>query len=127
MYHIRPNCFNPYNDFYNLTQYMLRFASRFGILIPSGTLMYILESNDPYKYAVTTSINYIDRRFCTASDISECYSTHYRIVSFVEINVRSLCKTLCHKPCFISHHFVVFVPFTDENPFVSHKEDTRGF
>jgi hypothetical protein len=36
-------------------------------------------------------------------------------------------KTLCHKPCFISHHFVVFIPFTDENLFVSHRKDTRGF
>jgi hypothetical protein len=31
--------------------------------------MYILESNDPYKYVVTTPINCIDRRFCTAKDI----------------------------------------------------------
>ena len=31
--------------------------------------MYILESSDPYKYAVTTSINCIDRRFCTAREI----------------------------------------------------------
>ena len=69
LYHIWPDCFKPYNDFYNLTQYMLRLALEFGILIPSGTFMYILESNDPYKYAVTTSINCIDRRFCTASDI----------------------------------------------------------
>ena len=69
LYHIRPDCFKPYNDFCNLTQYMLQFALGFGILIPSVTFMYILESNDPYKYAVTTSINCIDRQFCTASDI----------------------------------------------------------
>jgi hypothetical protein len=69
LYHIRPDCFKPYNDFYNLMQYMLQFALGFGIMIPSGTFMYILESNDPYKYAVTTSINYIYKRFCTASDI----------------------------------------------------------
>ena len=69
LYHIRPNYFKPYNDFYNLTQYILRFALGFGILIPSGTFMYISESNDPYKYTVTTSINCIDKRFCTASDI----------------------------------------------------------
>ena len=69
LYYIRPDYFKPYNDFCNLTQYMLRFALLSGILIPSGTFMYISESNDPYKYAVTTSINYIDRRFYTASDI----------------------------------------------------------
>ena len=69
LYHIHADCFKPYNDFCNLMQYMLRSALGFDILIPSGTFMYILESNDPYKYAVTTSINYIDRRFYTASDI----------------------------------------------------------
>ena len=68
LYHIRPNCFKPYNDFCNLMQYMLRFALGFGMLIPSGTFMYISESNDPYKYAVTTSINCIGRRFCTVRD-----------------------------------------------------------
>jgi hypothetical protein len=30
--------------------------------------MYVLESNDPYKYVITTSINCIDRQFYTASD-----------------------------------------------------------
>src|SRR6185369_3693040 len=69
LYHIRPDCFKPYNDFCNLMQYMLRFAFGFGMLIPSGTFMYISESNDPYKYAVTMSINCIDRQFCTARDI----------------------------------------------------------
>jgi len=69
LYYIRPDYFKPYNDFCNFTQYMLLFDLLSGILIPLGTFMYISESNDPYKYAVTTSINYIDRRFCTASDI----------------------------------------------------------
>jgi hypothetical protein len=50
-------------------QYTLRFALEFGILILSETFMYISESNDSYKFAVTTSINCIDRRFCTARDI----------------------------------------------------------
>jgi hypothetical protein len=35
--------------------------------------MYISESNDPYKYVVTTSINYIDRRFCIAKEIKYHY------------------------------------------------------
>jgi hypothetical protein len=35
----------------------------FGTDILSGTFMYIFKSNDPYKYVVTTSINYKDRRF----------------------------------------------------------------
>jgi hypothetical protein len=49
-------------------QYML-WALGFGILILSETFMYISESNDPYKYAVTMSINCIDRQFCIVSDI----------------------------------------------------------
>jgi hypothetical protein len=49
---------------------MLLFALGFDIPIPSGTFMYILESNDPYKYVVTMSINCIDRQLCTAKDTS---------------------------------------------------------
>jgi hypothetical protein len=61
--------FKSYNDLTSFTQYMWRFACIFGIRIPSGTFMYISESNGPYKYAVTTSINYKDRCFCIARDI----------------------------------------------------------
>ena len=32
-----------------------------GILYPSGILMYILLSNDPYRYVVTTSIKRISK------------------------------------------------------------------
>jgi hypothetical protein len=48
---------------------MLRFAFVFGTEIPLGTLIYISESNDPYKYAATTFINYKDRWFWIAKDI----------------------------------------------------------
>ena len=70
LYHIRPDCFKPYNDFCNFTQYMFRFAAGFGMLIPSGTFIYISESSEPYKYAVTTSINCKDRRFWTANELN---------------------------------------------------------
>jgi hypothetical protein len=43
---------------------------------------------------------------------------------FVETNARYLRKTLFYKPCFVSHHFTIFISFLNENPFVSHKEDT---
>jgi hypothetical protein len=42
---------------------MLRSTFAFGTDIPSGTFMYMSESSDSYKYAVTTSINSKDRRF----------------------------------------------------------------
>ena len=44
LYHMRPDCFNPYKDHCNLIEYMLRgfvvFAS--GNLNPSGIFMYII-------------------------------------------------------------------------------------
>jgi hypothetical protein len=96
LYHIRADCFKPYNDFCNLTQYMLRFALGFGILIPSRTFMYILESNDPYKYAVITSINCIDRRFCTTSDIK--YRNVIPLITEENVSLKST-PGLCVKPC----------------------------
>jgi hypothetical protein len=69
LYHILPDCFKPYKELTSFTQYMLRFAFVFGTEIPSGTFMYMSESNDPYKYAVMTSINCKDRCFCIARDI----------------------------------------------------------
>ena len=61
LYHIRPDCFNPYKDIYNLSEYMLRgfefIAS--GNVNPSGIFIYTLASRDPYKYVVTTSIRRI--------------------------------------------------------------------
>ena len=61
LYHIRPDCFNPYKDLCNLIEYMLRgfefIAS--GNVNPLGIFIYKLASRDPYKYAVTTSIRCI--------------------------------------------------------------------
>jgi hypothetical protein len=96
LYHIRPDCFKPYNDLSNLVQYMLRFALLSGTWIPSRTFMYILESSDPYKYVVTMSINCIDRRFCTAKEIK------YRNVILLITREYVLLKStpgLCVKPC----------------------------
>jgi hypothetical protein len=60
LYHILSDCFMPYSDLYSLTLYEL-WSSSFGTLIPSGTFIYIYiyVSNDPYKYAVTTSSSFI--------------------------------------------------------------------
>jgi hypothetical protein len=96
LYHIRPDYFKPYNDFCNLTQYILRFALGFGILIPSETFMYILESNDPYKYAVTTSINCIDRQFCIASDIK--YRNVISLITKSKFHWNQR-QVFCIKPC----------------------------
>jgi hypothetical protein len=57
LYHILPDCFKSYKDLTSFIQYMLRFAFVYGTEIQLGTFIYISESNDPYKYAVTTSIN----------------------------------------------------------------------
>jgi hypothetical protein len=41
LYHILPNYFKSYNDFWSFTQYMLREWFLFGISIPSGKYIYI--------------------------------------------------------------------------------------
>ena len=58
LYHMCPDCFNPYKDRYNLIEYMLRGFVLFilGNLNPSGIFMYISLSMDPYKYAIITSM-----------------------------------------------------------------------
>jgi hypothetical protein len=63
LYHILLDYFKPYNDLLSLVQYMLRPTFAFNTYIPLGAFKYISESSDPSKYAVTTSINYKDRRF----------------------------------------------------------------
>jgi hypothetical protein len=75
---------------------MLRFAFIFGTEIPSGTFMYMFESNDPYKYAVTTSINCKDRCFCIVRDIR-----YQKVIPFITKEYVSLKSTpgLCVKPC----------------------------
>jgi hypothetical protein len=78
LYHVLPDCFKPYRDLTSFTQYILRFAIIFGTEIPSETFMYMSESNDPYKYVVTISINYKDRCFWIAIDIR-----YQNIISFI--------------------------------------------
>jgi hypothetical protein len=58
--------------------------------------MYISESNDPHKYAVTTFINCKDRCFCIARDIR-----HQKGIPFITGEYISLKSTLglCVKPC----------------------------
>jgi hypothetical protein len=57
---------------------MLQFAFIFIIEIPSGTFMYMSESNDRYKYVVMTSIHYKDRCFQIARDIK-----YRKVISFI--------------------------------------------
>ena len=65
LYHMRPNCFNPYKDRYNLIEYMLRDFVLFspGNLNPLGIFMYISLSMDSYKYAVITSMRCISNPY----------------------------------------------------------------
>jgi hypothetical protein len=58
--------------------------------------MYISESNDPYKYAVTTSINCKDRCFCIARDIR-----YQKVISLITREYILLKSTLglYVKPC----------------------------
>jgi hypothetical protein len=96
LYHICPDCFKPYKDLVSFTQYILWFVCTFGTEIPSGTFMYISKSSDPYKYSVTTSINYKDRWFCIARDIK-----YQKLISFITVEYVSLksIPSLYVKPC----------------------------
>ena len=73
LYHMLPNCFNPYKDRCNLIEYMLRdfilFAS--GNLNPSTIFMYISLSIDLYKYAIITSMRCISSFFETSKLIKK--------------------------------------------------------
>jgi hypothetical protein len=85
LYHIHPGCFN-----------WLRFACTFRTKILSGTFMYIFESSNPYKYAVTTSINYKYRWFCIARGIK-----YQKCISFITreyVSWKSI-PGLCVKSC----------------------------
>jgi hypothetical protein len=75
---------------------MLRPTFIFGTDIPSGTFMYMSESSDSYKYAVTTSINCKDRRFCVARDIR-----YQKVIPFIIVEYVSLKSMLglCVNPC----------------------------
>jgi hypothetical protein len=75
---------------------MLQFACIFKIGIPSGTFMYISESNDPYKYAVTASINCKDRWFYIVRDIK-----YQKVIPFITgeyVSLKSM-MGLCVNPC----------------------------
>jgi hypothetical protein len=114
LYHILSDCFQPYNDLTSFTQYILWFACTFRIEIPSGTFMYISESNDPYKYAVTTSINCKDRWFCIAGDIK-----YQNVISFItgEYILLKLMSGLCVNPCATTSLFsFLFQMNTNLNP-----------
>jgi hypothetical protein len=88
LYHILLGCFKPYKDLTSFTQYMLRFTFIFGTEISSGTFMYISESNDPYKYAITTSINYKDIYFCIDRDIMYQKVIPFTIGEYVSLKSR---------------------------------------
>jgi hypothetical protein len=79
--------------------------------------MYISESNDPYKYALTTSINYKDRCFYIARDIR-----HQKFIPFITGEYVSLKSTsgLGVKPCATSLTLYLttslFLFFLNKNP-----------
>jgi hypothetical protein len=96
LYHILLDCFKPYKDLTSFTQYILWFAFVFGTEILSGTFMYMSESNDSYKYAITTSINCKDRCFCIARDIN--YQNVIPLITGEHVSLKST-SGLCVKPC----------------------------
>ena len=73
LYHMYPDCFNPYKDRCNLIKCVLQgfvlFAS--GHLNPSGIFMYISLSMNPYKYVVITSMRRISSPFETVKLIKK--------------------------------------------------------
>jgi hypothetical protein len=75
---------------------MLRHMFAFGTNIPLGTFIYMFGSSDPYKYAVTTSINYKDRYFYVARDIR-----YRKVIPFItgEYVSLKLMSGLCVNPC----------------------------
>ena len=79
LYHMRPNCFNPYKDHCNLIEYMLRVFVLFvsGNLNSLGIFMYISLFMDPYKYVVITSM----RRISSPSETAKLIKKRNVIVS----------------------------------------------
>jgi hypothetical protein len=117
LYHILLDCFKPYKYLTSFTEYMLRFAFVFDTELPSRTFIYMSESNDSYKYAVTTSINYKDRCFCIARDIK--YQNIIPLITREYVSLKStlsLHKTLCNQPHFISYNLIIFVSLSNKNP-----------
>ena len=55
--------FNPYRDLCSLIEYTFWDVELYalGPLYPLGIFIYISSSNDPYRYATTTSINRISK------------------------------------------------------------------
>jgi hypothetical protein len=96
LYHILPDYFKSYNDLLSLTQYMLCPMFAFDTDIPSGTFIYMSKSSDPYKYAVTTSINYKDRCFCVTRDIR--YRNVIPFITREYVSLKSM-SSLCVNPC----------------------------
>src|SRR6266540_558558 len=54
------------------------------------------QSNDPYKYAVTTSMRCMDRPFCTANDIK--YRNVIPLITGEYVSSKSMLE-LCVNPC----------------------------
>jgi hypothetical protein len=65
---MRPDFFKPYKDFCSLIEYMFRDFELYalGILYASRIFIYLSLSNDPYRYAVITSIKRISKFYVTS-------------------------------------------------------------
>ena len=63
LYHMRSDCFNLYGDLCSLIEYIFWDVElcALGTLYPSGIFMYVSLSNDPYRYAMITSIKRITK------------------------------------------------------------------
>jgi hypothetical protein len=90
--------------------------------------MYMFESNDSYKYVVTTSINCKDRCFCIARDIR--YQKVFPFITREYVLLKStsgLRKILCNQSHFISYHLIIFAYLSNENSFEPNRKDSRRY
>ena len=73
LYHMRPNCFNPYRDLFNLIKHILRgFAfTTYGNVNPSEIFIYMSLSMDLNRYAMMTSMRRISSTLETAKLIKK--------------------------------------------------------
>lgn len=80
-----PNCFNPYNDIYNLNQNIILGYVSFvsGTLNLSCTFIYKLLSSEPYRYVVIASVRHISSLFNTVKLIKNLKMMVFITVEYV--------------------------------------------
>jgi hypothetical protein len=91
----------------------------FGADIPSRTFMYMSESSDPYKYVLTTSINYKELCFCVVRDMR-----YRKVIPFITKEYVSM-KPMLGLCVNVSHNLIVLISFLNENSLEPDMMDPR--